>query len=89
MRRHAGVDLGERYQMVLAFGGEGDHGMPDLWERTLGDVLDPLRPGGGMAVVNEVSRDVGRDVAGWRWDRVLGLYASMVREARERARQRE
>jgi len=53
-------------------------------ERTLGDLVDPMRPGGIMPVVNSVSCEVGRDVAAWSMQRIWALYAQMEAEARER-----
>lgn len=83
---YAGSERGERYMTILAHGGEGDHGTPGVWERTIGDLIDPSRPGSIMAVVNSVSREVGRDVQGWRVDRLVSMYAGLVQESRERQR---
>jgi len=40
-----------------------------------------------MPIVNSVSREVGRDVAGWSVQRIWALYAQMEAEAREREQQ--
>jgi hypothetical protein len=40
-----------------------------------------------MPVVNSVSREVGRDVAGWSVQRIWALYVQLELEARERERE--
>lgn len=77
--------MGERYARALAHFGEGDYSDPGMHERTLGDLLHPARPGRVVDVVNRVSMEVGGDVAEWRLVRVVSLFASLQREARERA----
>lgn len=85
MRRYAGSELGDEYQTVLAWGGEGDHSMPGMAARTLGDVVDPGRPGSVQAVVNATTRQVGVDTAAWPWGRLVGMYGMLEREAQARA----
>jgi len=46
--------------------------------------VDPTRPARVVDVVNAVSRELGNDVADWRIDRLLGMVATIEREARER-----
>lgn len=77
LRRHAGTDLGDQYQKVLAHGGEGDYSEPSLWERTLGDILSPTRPGRMVDVVNVVTRETGIDAETWRYDRLLSMLAQV------------
>lgn len=84
IRWYAGTDLGERYSRVIATYGEGDYSEPATAERTLSDLVSPLRSGRVMDVVNQVSREVGGDVAGWSFDRILSLYGGLEAEARER-----
>jgi len=47
-------------------------------------VIDATRPGRPTAIVNAVSREVGGDVAGWRWTRIVSFYGQLEREARQR-----
>jgi len=83
-RRHTGTDLGDHYGSLLAHLGEGDYTPPKLYERTLGDILHPARPGRAVDVVNAASREVGTDVAGWRFERVLSMHAAIDAEAAQR-----
>jgi len=87
VRRWPGTDVGERYAQHIAYAGSPDHADPLSVERTLGDLLDPTRPTRVLDLVNAVSREVGRDVAGWNLGRVWSLYGQMEREARERERE--
>jgi len=87
LRRWPGTDLGDRYGRLIATAGSPDHADPTSTERTLGDLVDPTRPGGIMPIVNSASREVGRDVASWSMQRIWGLYAQIEAEARERERE--
>lgn len=73
---------------MLAFGTDVDVGQVGVWERGVGSLLDPTRPGSVMEVVNAVSREVGGDAGGWRVDRLLSMVAGLEREARERESRR-
>lgn len=57
-------------------------------ERTVGDLVSPVRPGArAVDAVNAASRAVGRDVADWPVDRLLAMLATLDAEARARQRQ--
>lgn len=84
IRWYAGTELGENYSRVIANYGEGDYSEPATAERTVGDLVSPLRSGRAMDVVNQVSREVGSDVGEWSFDRILSLYGGLEAEARER-----
>lgn len=73
LRRYPNTDVGERYATVIAHVGDPDHADPEVWERTLGDFLDPTRPGNMMDVTNRVSQLLGSDAAEWRVDRLLRM----------------
>lgn len=68
---------------VLANEGEGDFSEPRVAQRLLGDFLHPGRPATPTHVVNTVSAEVGADVAGWRFERVLSFYGGLERRASE------
>ena len=57
---------------------------PGPGERSVGDVIDPFRPGQATDTVNAVSRGMGMDVAGWSWDRIVSMAATLQHEARQR-----
>lgn len=57
--------------------------MPPTTQRTLGDLLHPMRPGRPTHIVNAVSRSVSADTATWRYERTLAYYAGL--EAQQRA----
>lgn len=84
LRRWPGTDVGDEYGRLIAKAGSPDHADPTSAARSLGDLVDPTRPGGVMPVVNSVSRAVGRDVGGWSVRRVWAVYVQLEFEARER-----
>lgn len=84
VRWYAGTELAGRYSRVIANYGEGDYSEPPTAERSVSDLVSPLRSGRAVDVVNQVSREVGGDVAGWSFDRILSLYGGLEAEARER-----
>jgi hypothetical protein len=84
LRRYTGADHAEHYQRILAFDGEGSWEEPDTYERTLGDLIDPTRPGRMQDVVNAVSRDVGTDTAEWGVARLLSALVPIRQEAEQR-----
>lgn len=77
LRRHTGAPRGEHYQELLAHLGEGDHADPKPFERTLGDLIDPTRPGRVMDICNAVTRKAKMDAAEWRVDRILSMVATL------------
>lgn len=77
MRRYSGTQQGEHYRQLLNFGTEQNVTDPKNHERTLGDLLDPLRPGRMTDLVNSVTRETGIDAATWRVDRLLRMVASI------------
>jgi hypothetical protein len=83
-RRYADTDHGERYGRWLAHYGVGDASAPKVSERPLRDVLHPLRSVRPVHVVNDVSRAMSADVAGWRWERVAAMMGTLEREAQAR-----
>lgn len=83
-RRYAGTQRGESYQTHLAFLGEGDHADLSVYERTLGDLVDPTRPGRFIDVVNTVTRDAGLDAKDWGVQRLLSMVVNIEREANQR-----
>jgi len=74
---------------MLAHLGEGDYEPPAAHERTLGDLLDPTRPGRPTDMVNAVSREMRTDVADWRLDRVLSMLRQLDNESAEQRAARE
>jgi len=76
-RRWAGTQTGENYQTVLALFGEGDYSTPRIYERTMGDLIDPTRPHTTTNVVNIVSSEISGDAASWRFDRLLDMVATV------------
>jgi hypothetical protein len=87
LRRWAGTDYGDRYGRLLSHVGDPSHADPSVGERSLGDYLDPSRPGGATALVNAASRECGTDAAAWRWARLVTFVASLERERREQSQQ--
>lgn len=83
-RRYGETDPGERFANTGWFEGEGDFSPPGVRDRTLGDWLDPTRPGRTVDIVNAVSREVGSDVAGWRFTRTLEFFAAVEQATRQR-----
>lgn len=84
LRRYSGTELGDQYRRVLAFGADENPGDPRTYERTLGDLLDPLRPGRVVDIVNAVTRETGVDAEGWRIDRLLSMVAGLEADAAAR-----
>ena len=84
-RRYAGTDVGDRYGTVLNWGTDRQRGEVSLRERTVGDLVDPYRPGSALEVVNLVTRRVGLDAAGWNVDRLVSMADGVMREARGRS----
>lgn len=80
LRRWTGTPQGDSYQTLLAHLGEGDYADPSPHERLLGDLVDPTRTGGVMAVANAASREVRVDAAAWPLDRLLGMVAAIEAE---------
>jgi len=83
LRRYAGTERGEAYQKILAHGGEGDYAEPSIYERTLGDLLSPVRPGRMVDCVNAVTRETGVDAADWRVSRMLSMLAGIEQSGPE------
>lgn len=77
-----GTDRGENYQQLLAHHGEGSHEDPGIYERRLGDLLDPSRPGRMVDVVNAVTRETGIDATEWGVERLLGMVMQVEQEPR-------
>ena len=77
--------MGDRYGTVLNWGTDRQRGEVSLRERTVGDLIDPYRPGSALEVVNLVTRRVGLDAAGWSADRLLSMADGVMREARARS----
>ena len=75
------------YNQQLAFRTESAGWSPGVAERTVGDLVDPYRPGSALEVVNVVSRVLGMDAAAWSWDRLVHLAAGVEREGRGRSSQ--
>ena len=86
LRRYPGTTAGDNYQAAIAHGGEGDFREPSVAERTIGDLLDPRRPGRVVDLVNAAARETGLRVEGWRVDRLLSMVSGLEAEARERER---
>lgn len=84
IRRWPETDIGEQYSRVVAHVGEGVYEPPGVAGRTLGDMVDPTRPGRVTDLVNAVSRELGSDAKGWRYDRLVSMGAQLEREAQER-----
>jgi len=76
-RQHVGTDRGDQFQKIMAHGGEGDYSDPSVYQRTLGDLIDPTRSGGFMQIVNAVTREVGSDVSEWPLNRLLNMVGGM------------
>lgn len=58
--------------------------MPDEFgpaRRTIGDVLDPYRPGSATATVNSTTLALGLDTAEWSWVRIVTLAAGLEGQA--------
>lgn len=72
--------MGEQYLQVLAFAGDSVPSEYGVTDRTLGDTVDPYRPGSAMEVVNAVTRAVGSDAAGWSWVRLVAFVSGLERE---------
>lgn len=85
LRRHAGQQWGDQFRTILNHGTEENVENPGVYERTIGDLLDPYRTGSAMHVVNAVSREMGVDAASWRVDRLLSMVAGLEREAARRS----
>lgn len=86
-RRYLNSTYGGQYQTLRAHLGEGDYSDPTLAERTLGDYLDPHRPGSTMQLCNAAARDVGQPVDTWPYARLVRLVATIQREAQQRQAQ--
>lgn len=84
LRRYAGTDIGEAYQSAGAHFGTGDFSDPNPIQRTLGDYVDPTRPGSVRWVVNAVSREVGADAKDWDVARLVEMVGQIARERRAR-----
>lgn len=61
----------------MAHYGEGTYSMDSVIDRTLGDLLHPARVGNPTAVINAVARELGQDVADWRFERLVQFYAGL------------
>lgn len=82
-RWYAGTDPGHQYGNVLAFGTEEASDPPGAAERSIGDLLDPTRPGSVTDLINAVTKETGIDAAGWSVTRLLRMVARLEREAKE------
>lgn len=47
--------------------------IPTPTERTIGDLLDPMRPGEVMSVINLVTKATNQDAMGWSWNRLASM----------------
>jgi len=77
LRRHSGTDRGDRYQRILAHHGTGNADDPEVYERTLGDLVTPTRPTGPTDVVNAVVLETAADAETWRLERLLSMVATI------------
>lgn len=77
VRWYAGSEYGDRYSWVGGHLGVGEFGTPRVWERSIGDLVDPGRSGSWMEVVNAVSRGMGMDVSDWGVDRILSMVRGL------------
>jgi len=84
LRWYGGTDHGERYQQVVAYGGEGTFRDPSVRDRTLGDLVSPARTGSVTDVVNVVTREVETDAADWPLSRLVSMVRGMEHEAEQR-----
>lgn len=85
LRRYAGTDYGDSYGRVLSWAGAPETADPSVSERTVGDYLDPQRPGSATTLVNTVSRVCGVDAAGWTWPRIVNMAAGVEQERKAQA----
>lgn len=76
MRWYAHTPRGENYQTIVAHGGEGDHAMPGLADRLIGDLLSPVRSGSVIEGVTAIRRD-GMDPMDWSVAEVLAMVRSI------------
>lgn len=65
--------LGEQYQEVLTFDAGVNADVPTAAARTIGDLIDPLRPGDMTTVINVVTQATGQDAADWTVGRLFGM----------------
>lgn len=82
-RRYSGLDRAEHYQRLGANLGEGDFSDVSTYQRTLGDLVDPRRPGRMIDVINTVSRDVGDDCKEWSVARLLSMVINIEQEQQQ------
>lgn len=87
LRWYAGSDVGDQYAKLLSHAVGPDAAAVSLSDRTLGDLVDPTRPGRMLSLVNAVSADIGTDAAGWTVDRLLAYAATLEQRDRERSRE--
>lgn len=76
----AGTHVGENYLAVLSHASESVPSEFGVWERTVGDVLDPFLPGSAMEIVNKTTLALGMDTSGWSWHRLVSMASSLERE---------
>ena len=51
--------------------------MPGAAQRTVGDLVDPHRPGGVTELVNAVTNATGQDAAEWSLSRLLQMVGML------------
>jgi hypothetical protein len=76
-RRWHTAPVGEHYLSILSHAGESVPDECGVGDQTLGDIVDPLRSGSGMEVVNTVTAMTGIDAADWGWPRVVAFVAGL------------
>ena len=86
MRQFEGTELGDEYRRQLAFRADGDISDVSAYQRTLGDLLDPARPGRIVDVVNAVTRHSGIDAGEWPINRVWSMLESIEVQAAQSGR---
>jgi hypothetical protein len=63
---------------------DGTHPDPGPHDRPLSDHVAPDRTGSATQLTNAVAREMGADVAAWRWARIVGMAGMLQREAEQR-----
>jgi len=64
----------------VAFDADGGIPTPTLAKATVGDLVDPTRPGSPTALVNTASRAMGDDAAAWSVFRLRELVRGLEPE---------
>lgn len=77
LRWYVGTDPGNNYRAILAHGTEHAPEDPGVYRRSVGDYLDPTRPGRVIDLVNAVTLETGIDAERWRWDRIVSMVAGL------------